>query len=205
MPWNIDANNYELLELSNLKDKNLPIEYVKFLKRENLKSILSVPIVSQTKFIGLIEIGFRSLHKFTRDEKNISSTIASHLAFAISRQINSIELTNKKNELETLLETIPDLIHFKDTDGKYQIVNNAFENFVGLNRIDIIGKDASHIMSVKAFQSIGIKEEQGTNGNKSVKSEKMVINESGLEQYFETEKVPIYDSNKNIKGLFKYK
>jgi PAS domain S-box-containing protein len=47
--------------------------------------------------------------------------------------------------LQTLIDTIPNPIFFKDRHGKYLGCNKAFERRIGLDRGDIIGKCASDI------------------------------------------------------------
>ena len=47
--------------------------------------------------------------------------------------------------LQTLIDTIPNSIFFKDKDGKYLGCNKAFELRIGLDRGEIIGKSASDL------------------------------------------------------------
>ena len=68
--------------------------------------------------------------------------------------------------LQLLLDTIPNSIFFKDTNGAYLGCNRAFENFLGISRQEIVGKsvydlsprelaDEYHRMDVEAFQTTG--------------------------------------------------
>ena len=43
-------------------------------------------------------------------------------------------------QLQTLVQAIPDIVYFKDVEGRNLIVNKAFERLVGLRREEIIGK-----------------------------------------------------------------
>jgi PAS domain S-box-containing protein len=47
--------------------------------------------------------------------------------------------------LNTLLETIPSPVFYKDRLGKYIGCNKAFEDFLGMNRQEILGKDVYEI------------------------------------------------------------
>jgi PAS domain S-box-containing protein len=42
--------------------------------------------------------------------------------------------------MQTLLETIPNPVFYKNTEGKYTGCNRAFEAFIGMSREDIVGK-----------------------------------------------------------------
>jgi PAS domain S-box-containing protein len=50
------------------------------------------------------------------------------------------DLRKQKEYLNTLLETIPNPVFYKDTRGKYSGCNRAFEAFVGKPRSDVIGR-----------------------------------------------------------------
>jgi PAS domain S-box-containing protein len=56
------------------------------------------------------------------------------------RKIAEKELGIQKDFLHTLLETIPNPVFYKDINGRYLGCNEAFENFIGRSRSDIIGK-----------------------------------------------------------------
>ncbi|MEM8779271.1 MAG: PAS domain S-box protein, partial [Cyanobacteria bacterium P01_G01_bin.49] len=53
------------------------------------------------------------------------------------------DISDRKEEqiiLTSLIDCIPDLVFCKDAQGRYTMCNNAFEEFVGLKRTEIIGK-----------------------------------------------------------------
>lgn len=50
------------------------------------------------------------------------------------------ELRKQKDYLNTLLETIPNPVFYKDARGRYSGCNMAFEEFLGQSRSDIVGK-----------------------------------------------------------------
>ena len=50
------------------------------------------------------------------------------------------ELRKQKEYLNSLLETIPNPVFYKDAHGKYTGCNKAFEDFIGKPRSDIVGK-----------------------------------------------------------------
>jgi len=50
------------------------------------------------------------------------------------------ELRKQKDYLNSLLETIPNPVFYKDEHGKYTGCNRAFEDFIGKPRSDIVGK-----------------------------------------------------------------
>jgi PAS domain S-box-containing protein len=63
---------------------------------------------------------------------------------SVARDRHEIEKTllDQLRFLQTLIDTIPNPIFFKDKDGKYLGCNEAFERRMGMGRNDIIGKSA---------------------------------------------------------------
>ncbi|MGD8834346.1 MAG: PAS domain S-box protein [Desulfobacteraceae bacterium] len=70
--------------------------------------------------------------------------------FAIARDITErkqVEETLRSNEvfLETLINSIPAPVFYKDRDGNYLGFNDAYEDFFGKTRDDLIGKSVFHM------------------------------------------------------------
>jgi PAS domain S-box-containing protein len=63
------------------------------------------------------------------------------------RKKHEKELKEQKDFLETLMQTIPNPIFYKDKEGKYIGCNKAFENYVGLSEKNIVGKTVFDISS----------------------------------------------------------
>lgn len=66
--------------------------------------------------------------------------IAAKLAVAILACQQYVELANERSFLRTLIDTLPDLVWLKDTDGVYLNCNTRFEQFFGAPRDAIVGK-----------------------------------------------------------------
>jgi len=49
-------------------------------------------------------------------------------------------IREQRDFLNTLVETIPNPVFYKDSNGKFSGCNSAFEHFIGKQRVDIIGK-----------------------------------------------------------------
>ncbi len=69
------------------------------------------------------------------------------------------ELTEQLSKMEVLLEAIPTAIYFKDSLGRYSLVNSAFEKLFGLSRNDLVGKTAPDIVPIK-FAEFAIEKDQ---------------------------------------------
>jgi signal transduction protein with GAF and PtsI domain len=70
-------------------------------KRENLKSLLSVPLSVKGKVIGVLNNYTSHLHKFTATEINILTTVANQAAIVIENAELMVKTNIIKEELET--------------------------------------------------------------------------------------------------------
>lgn len=110
-------------------------------------------------------------------------------------------LFQTKKQIEALVQAIPDIIYFKDSEGCYVIVNRAFEEFYGKKTKRIIGKTDLDFMPIgeakKSLESDEIVFKKG----ESVHREREFISSKGKKVIYDTIKSPLFDDNGNILGL----
>ncbi len=100
------------------------------------------------------------------------------------RKLSEIAIKEKNTFLQNLIDTIPDPIFYKDINGAYQIVNNAFCEFIGLERNKLIGKNAAQI---------------SPKDNASVYSEMdQLIYNTRLKQTYESKVQTFYNESKEV-------
>ena len=116
-----------------------------------------------------------------------------HLSEEIIRQVN--------NRLETLLQAIPDLIYFKDAQGKNILVNRAFLDFTGLSQEQVLGKTDAEILPASLAEACRLSDEKVKKEKKAATFEERYTDQQGNQCIFETAKIPLFDSQNNILGL----
>jgi len=80
------------------KDKRY--KEAKLAKKENLVSMLSVPMMVKKKVIGVINLYTTSLHRFTRSERELLQTVANQAAVAIENTELMVKTKVIQEELE---------------------------------------------------------------------------------------------------------
>ena len=113
-------------------------------------------------------------------------------------ELRSLKQANAR--LQTLLHAMPDIVFFKDAEGRYQVVNKAFEESIGLKQKEIIGKTDEHFLPDELVDQCRKSDAEVLKGRKPVRMEDVVNREEG-EMIFDTIKVPVYDSDGNCLGL----
>ena len=111
-------------------------------------------------------------------------------------------LHRSESRLQTLFNTIPDLVVFKDRWGLILSCNKSFEQFCGEKESDLIGKT---IFDLVDFDLAAIAEEndrQVIDGGKTVVSEEFLVAErTGRQGTFEAIKTPVYDPYDHLIGV----
>lgn len=110
-------------------------------------------------------------------------------------------LAETKARLETLINAVPDLIYFKDREGRYAIVNKAFEQAFELNREKILGKDDSQILP----PDLAAQWMEGDAAIFNLKQwsirEEIFKGKDGRKVVFETIKAPLFEADGSLAGL----
>ena len=106
----------------------------------------SKPIVVNRSVIGLIEVSYlREMPRedegpFLKEERTLIDSLALQLKQIIKQKKAEEEIIRQLALINSLFDSIPDIIFFKDTQGVYRGCNPSFSSFVGKSRNDIIGK-----------------------------------------------------------------
>jgi len=128
-----------------------------------------------------------------------------HLFFVrdiTERKEAKTHLENQRKRLQTLVETIPDLIWLKDPDGRYLSCNHEFERFFGLPEPEIIGKTDYDFFPSTMADFFREKDLGAIAANQSRTNLEWVnYADDGHQALLETIKTPMYDSEGNLIGV----
>jgi len=110
------------------------------------------------------------------------------------------KLLQNENLLINLFESISDIIFYKGMDGRYMIVNKAFEEVMDKNKKDIIGKTNDELFSKSDAKNLSKEDMEVIDSAKALKFEN-ALSMPGGKRYFETLKIPIIGDDDSIIGL----
>lgn len=125
----------------------------------------------------------------------------------LSHDVTSLKHTElafreKFTELQTILQTIPDMVWLKDPGGRYIFCNSAFEQFTGQQESDIAGKkggDVFHIDDARKCQESD--HAAMTKRGLHISEDKLKNPKTGETVYLEVHKCPIFDNTGDITGV----
>jgi PAS domain S-box-containing protein len=114
------------------------------------------------------------------------------------RTENALRETNAR--LDALIEAIPDVIYFKDAQGQNLAVNKAYEELLGLEKKDILGKTDEQLLPPTLAEQCW-KSDQEAKERQLVRIEEQLASGQGERIFFDTIKVPLLDEQGNFQGL----
>ena len=127
------------------------------------------------------------------------------LIFFLMNKSRSMYLANESYEtkikLESLIEAIPDVIFFKDRKGRNLLVNKAFEERVGMEKRDILGKLDSELFSTEKSQIYQLTDEQVFENRQPCRAEESWLTNTNEPVFYETMKVPLCNDRDELIGL----
>lgn len=111
------------------------------------------------------------------------------------------EVQNKHALLKGIMDSIPDIVFYKDCNGVYRGCNSAFEKFVGKKEAQIVGNDDYYLTDRdwSDYYRSADREVLGSKVNKKYDAE--YTNSDGSKTIFETLKTPCFDSENNVVGI----
>jgi two-component system cell cycle sensor histidine kinase/response regulator CckA len=111
------------------------------------------------------------------------------------------ELHETLARLYSLVEAVPDVIYFKDLEGRLLVVNRAFEQFAGLTRKEIIGRTMTELFPSEAVEETLESDRRALSTGFPDHSEQAVSDGQGRSRWFDMMKFPVHDADERIIGL----
>ena len=126
--------------------------------------------------------------------------------FGIGRDITEmhrIQATSKNQArfLSTLLDAIPDVVFFKDTNGVCQSCNPAFATFFGRPREEIEGRSDTELFGAEMAAAFRETDRRVLESGQASNLEEWVVGADGRETLFETFKISIPGDDGRPQGL----
>lgn len=108
---------------------------------------IGIPLKLKDEVIGAIRVkSYEREDQYTEEDIELLESISDQIAIAIDRKRTELELNFQNNFLQTLIDTIPHPVYYKDAKKlQYIGCNQAFTEFVKKPKSEILGKTSSEI------------------------------------------------------------
>jgi PAS domain S-box-containing protein len=164
-------------------------------------------IRSYEKRIELNNQGARDviLHKASyTNTKNEIAGIVGAIHDITNRKITEKELRESRQMLQSVLDNIPQHVHWKDKGLKYLGVNRSFGNFHGIKNLAMVaGKTDGQIMTDKAAAELSMRTDREViDRDKGAYHLRWTIQRSGDEKvWLKVNRVPLHDQAGEVMGV----
>jgi len=133
-----------------------------------------------------------------------ASTYLSQLNDGLEEQVyeRTKQLSKSEAHLRTLLHTLPDLVWWKDPEGKYLACNPKVEQFLGAKQAEIIGKTDYDFVTKKLANFFHTTDQAAiAAGKPSLFEERITFADDGHKELLETLKTPIFSPDGELTGV----
>lgn len=124
------------------------------------------------------------------------------MSFYLSQDVYKAQMLRKKMEqseklLSAISENAPAVIHIKDLDGRYIMINGEFEKIFHTDRHDIIGKTDFDVMDEPIAKAYTLNDNEVKKAKKAIQFEEAVPHEDGPHVYI-SNKFPVYNEDGEV-------
>ncbi|MBC8005258.1 MAG: PAS domain S-box protein [Verrucomicrobia bacterium] len=196
-------SSFEELTRINLEDQHIEV----FLKRnEFLEKFTQADELIDWEALWIhvdgSDIYIRESARAIRDEKGKILYFDGVVENITDRKRAMKALCESEAYLQTLVQTIPDLIWLKDVNGVFLKCNPSFANYMGARESELIGKtdyDFVEFERAEKFRQTDLK--ALAEGKPTTFEEWYTFNDQNEPIFMETTKTPMFDSNGAVIGI----
>ncbi|MCP4338112.1 MAG: response regulator [Desulfobulbaceae bacterium] len=130
--------------------------------------------------------------------------MVSMLGAMLERRKVERKITDQLAFQETLMDTIPQLVSWKDVEGKYLGANQAFIDFFGIQQIqEIIGKTTQEMVNDRSYGEWSVTADTSIVENNTAlrKVRRKVTGQDNNESWLEVNKVPLIGQGGRLVGV----
>ena len=167
------------------------------------------------KDIGLLKLHRSNNRCFSQRELNQLQTVIdkfattlsgalSHLSLLVEstrRKATQVSLQHQKALLRSLIDSVPDLIFYKDQDSVYLGCNRAFEVFANHRESEIIGRTDFDFFDQESAEFFRDKDRKMMASGAATRNEEWVTYPDGKRVLLDTLKTPFYGPDNDLLGL----
>lgn len=169
-------------------------------------SITSLPLIFQGEVSGALTVECSRVHAFEDQEVQLLAELAADIAHTLKGLADAAGLVQTKENLETLIEAIPDEVLFKDDAGRWRIVNSAAQRTFQTAQRPWRGRTdlelAGDIPGLKAVhENCSATDEVVWRTRRMSVVEEPAPGPDGIARTFEVQKVPLFHGDGRRKGL----
>jgi PAS domain S-box-containing protein len=134
------------------------------------------------------------------DESGETFLVATVTDITDTKQLEQV-LNQEKNMLDTLMDSLQEMVAFKDASGRFLKANKALADKFNISqKEDITGKTVFDLLPKEQAQLLSSKEQQVISTGQTVESEERLVLPDGSDSNGVISQIPVKDLNGNVSG-----
>ena len=134
--------------LTNHVQRDERVSDKEWAQREGMISFAGYPLLVEGRTVGVMAMFAR--HSLDQDAIEALENVAPVIAQGIERKRTEDTLRDTQRLIQAIFDNSSAVIHVKDLDGHFVLVNRKFEEVVGLRSQEILGKTAFDLFPLNA-------------------------------------------------------
>ncbi|MFN7147578.1 MAG: GAF domain-containing protein, partial [Myxococcota bacterium] len=125
-PWSADTTDAEPIVIADVEaDETLGPALRAVLLREGIRAVVFVPLLTEERLLGKFMVYFDEPRPLSPNEVTLTRLVAAQVGFALTRLRAERLVTEAREELQRILESVPDGLIVHDAAGNVRFVNEA--------------------------------------------------------------------------------
>jgi PAS domain S-box-containing protein len=154
-----------------------------------------------THFFDEARTGYQAIDPKLLFFDEFQAIAASADSMVAERQKVKNDLETEKSLLRCLIDSVPDLIFFKDKDGKFLGCNKAFEEYTGRKESDFKGKTDYDFFTKEQAEQYAQSDNEILRTKEAIRNHEWSTYPDGRKVLFDTMKTLFFDAEGNSLGL----
>ena len=123
-----------------------PVYKNRAMEREGVISTAAAPVLSKNRVLGIIVVGSRTYHRFSKREVRLLTAFGAQLGAALENASLYDEVAKGKTYIENLVENAADAIFSTDNNDLILTWNRGAEVLFGYSKEEAIGKNLTTLL-----------------------------------------------------------
>ncbi|AEE15284.1 putative PAS/PAC sensor protein [Thermodesulfobium narugense DSM 14796] len=191
-----DVISKDVINFVYPEDRDYAKSLIEKVLKENIKGMsFEIRAIDVNNHIKVIDVKTNTVYK---NDKRIYFLVCRDIT---EKKRSEEALLQKQRELNILLDSLPGYIYYKNKDGIYIFVNNNFAKLLGKDRKEIIGHTDYEIFDKEQAEKNLELDRSAVKLGMVHFQEEMLRKPNKESISVLTQKVPIFDENRNLQGL----
>lgn len=123
-----------------------------FAVKENISSMLWSPLIGRNRIIGALALFSTSRRIWTKEETQWLDIFTSMLSMTLENVMLLYDLVSEKNQLQGLIDNVPEGVFTTDANRKILTWNRAAEKITSFKSMEVIGKDCCKFIKCQSME-----------------------------------------------------